>query len=46
MRWIGSGNFCGRDEKWTNILVRKMMTRENIRQIFVDGTLLLQWVWT
>lgn len=23
MRSIGSGNICGRDEKWTNILIRK-----------------------
>jgi hypothetical protein len=44
MRWIGPGNVCGRDEKWTNILKRKSDERENRRQIFVDGTLLLQWV--
>jgi hypothetical protein len=36
MRWIGSGNICGRDEKWTNILIRKSVEKRkyetNIRR--------------
>ena len=37
MRWIGSGNICGRDEKWTNILTRKSDDKRNF------GTNICRW---
>jgi hypothetical protein len=30
MRWAGSGNICGRDEKWANILMRKSEDKRKI----------------